>query len=239
MNMAKKLVTPALLLALVQAVPANASNDPVTADPNTGANFNRYYYANNNPYRFKDPDGRATCAAADCSTSYIDATPMAKRAPPMVNGDHGLSERDMRSQQIRMGGLGPRIGFQNDDPAGASPNQPISTKTARMIETTLIASGVQSVNINSTTGGHKPPSNHIYGKAVDINRVNGQRADSPLSAVAVRSIQNAAAWQFNIRENFGPAYNQRSSYPGAIPTPITSPRLIYMHRNHVHLAGQE
>ena len=34
------------------------SVDPVTADGNTGANFNRYKYANNNPYRFTDPDGR-------------------------------------------------------------------------------------------------------------------------------------------------------------------------------------
>ena len=35
------------------------SRDPVTANPNTGANFNAYWYANNNPYRFTDPDGRA------------------------------------------------------------------------------------------------------------------------------------------------------------------------------------
>ncbi|MGH8051011.1 MAG: RHS repeat-associated core domain-containing protein, partial [Arenimonas sp.] len=34
------------------------SVDPVETDPNTGASFNRYAYANNNPYRFTDPDGR-------------------------------------------------------------------------------------------------------------------------------------------------------------------------------------
>lgn len=34
------------------------SVDPVTANGGTGANFNRYWYANNNPYRFTDPDGR-------------------------------------------------------------------------------------------------------------------------------------------------------------------------------------
>lgn len=34
------------------------SADPVQADPNTGANFNRYAYANDNPYRYTDPDGR-------------------------------------------------------------------------------------------------------------------------------------------------------------------------------------
>ena len=37
------------------------SVDPVTADSATGANFNRYWYANNNPYKFTDPDGRMIC----------------------------------------------------------------------------------------------------------------------------------------------------------------------------------
>lgn len=36
------------------------SADPVQVDPNTGANFNRYWYANDNPYRYTDPDGRET-----------------------------------------------------------------------------------------------------------------------------------------------------------------------------------
>ena len=36
------------------------SVDPVTADGKTGALFNRYMYAANNPYRFYDPDGRCT-----------------------------------------------------------------------------------------------------------------------------------------------------------------------------------
>ena len=34
------------------------SLDPVTTDANTGASFGRYHYANNNPYRYTDPDGR-------------------------------------------------------------------------------------------------------------------------------------------------------------------------------------
>ncbi|MDQ3524605.1 MAG: RHS repeat protein [Chloroflexota bacterium] len=34
------------------------SVDPVTAYEKPGQNFNRYWYANDNPYRFTDPDGR-------------------------------------------------------------------------------------------------------------------------------------------------------------------------------------
>jgi hypothetical protein len=37
------------------------SVDPVAADGTSGGNFNRYWYANDNPYKFTDPDGR--CAA--------------------------------------------------------------------------------------------------------------------------------------------------------------------------------
>lgn len=41
-----------------QSVGRFLSVDPVTADSATGANFNRYSYAFNNPYKFVDPDGR-------------------------------------------------------------------------------------------------------------------------------------------------------------------------------------
>ena len=34
------------------------SNDPVSADANTGGNFNRYSYAGNSPFSRVDPDGR-------------------------------------------------------------------------------------------------------------------------------------------------------------------------------------
>jgi uncharacterized protein RhaS with RHS repeats len=47
------------------------SVDPVTADGNTGGNFNRYWYANNNPYRFTDPDGRCTVAASATASTAI------------------------------------------------------------------------------------------------------------------------------------------------------------------------
>lgn len=41
------------------------SVDPVTTDAGTGANFNRYWYANDNPYRYMDPDGRRSGLSGD------------------------------------------------------------------------------------------------------------------------------------------------------------------------------
>jgi RHS repeat-associated protein len=45
------------------------SVDPVTAYDKPLTNFNRYFYANNNPYRFTDPDGRFP---GDCGGTLCD-----------------------------------------------------------------------------------------------------------------------------------------------------------------------
>jgi RHS repeat-associated protein len=46
------------------------SIDPVTANSSTGSNFNRYWYANNNPYKFTDPDGRLGSCAGGSSKCH-------------------------------------------------------------------------------------------------------------------------------------------------------------------------
>jgi hypothetical protein len=59
------------------------SIDPVTTDANTGSSFNRYNYANNNPYKYFDPDGRSTNLVDRMSNGIISFT---------TNGGEGLSE---------------------------------------------------------------------------------------------------------------------------------------------------
>lgn len=93
-NMIKKLAIKTLTLVLIHAGSATASNDPVTADPKTGANFNRYYYANNNPYRFKDPDGRVPRGSLDlCSSGGNSCT--------TYTAGEGVSARHIRSSEIK------------------------------------------------------------------------------------------------------------------------------------------
>ncbi|MBX9402509.1 RHS repeat-associated core domain-containing protein [Lysobacter sp. BMK333-48F3] len=57
------------------------SIDPVGANSKTGGNFNRYWYANDNPYRFIDPDGRYVCTGDKGNCKRFDvAIGMAARA---------------------------------------------------------------------------------------------------------------------------------------------------------------
>lgn len=48
------------------------SVDPVAADGGSGVSFNRYKYAANSPYSFKDPDGRQECYS--CERGYGAST---------------------------------------------------------------------------------------------------------------------------------------------------------------------
>lgn len=54
------------------------SVDPVTAYENPTGAFNRYWYANNNPYKFTDPDGRHSCEASLCNSVSAGITAMKK-----------------------------------------------------------------------------------------------------------------------------------------------------------------
>ena len=47
------------------------SVDPISADQAGGDNFNRYWYANNSPYAYTDPDGRAPNQAGATTWSHV------------------------------------------------------------------------------------------------------------------------------------------------------------------------
>jgi uncharacterized protein RhaS with RHS repeats len=57
------------------------SMDPISTNADTGAKFDRYMYANNNPYRFTDPDGRdekddLPPQAEDCGCRRVTLPPV-------------------------------------------------------------------------------------------------------------------------------------------------------------------
>ena len=62
------------------------SVDPVTANGNTGGNFNRYWYANNNPYKFTDPDGRYVETVLDIAFIASDIASIRSEGLGWTNG---------------------------------------------------------------------------------------------------------------------------------------------------------
>lgn len=212
------------------------SLDPIVADSTSGYGFNRFAYANSSPLTLIDPDGRSTCANVDCSMSTIDEViPRFNLQSPPVNGMEGLPV-DIASG-VEMGYV-TKISFYNDVPGGASANTPIETKTANMVEAAVTQAGVDSININSTTGGsHSQKSNHYKNRAVDINRVDGKKVDK-LNAGALR-IQEAARDGAMAKENFGPNIVERTSTPGGNPVHFSNKDVSRNHANHLHLAGHQ
>ena len=68
------------------------SVDPVTANSGTGTNFNRYWYAANNPYKFTDPDGRQHRPDRGSMSSHPGISSQVRSAGPV-----GSLERSINS----------------------------------------------------------------------------------------------------------------------------------------------
>src|SRR3546814_20935067 len=68
------------------------SVDPVSADTVTGWNFNRYNYAANNPYKFKDPDGRIIETAWDVFNIGLGVASFASNVSDCKYGAAALEE---------------------------------------------------------------------------------------------------------------------------------------------------
>ena len=191
--------------------------DPAGFTVGNPMSFNRYSYANSDPFGYIDPTGMTACLNTSCTRSSIDAD---------VDGD-GTTD----------------VTFVNDDSSKPPPPNDLDTAVAVMVEDAVRDSGVDSVNINSTTGGiHGPSSRHPGGKAVDIDTVNGKPADGSNAGVA--AVQGAAARQSNIRENYGPSrqektirtFNPKTGAKGTSTSP--KPNQAATHKRHIHLSGQ-
>lgn len=70
------------------------SVDPVTAYSSPVAMFNRYRYAANNPYRFKDPDGRYQCVASatECANVSKAVREMRSAERSSISGGTRISQ---------------------------------------------------------------------------------------------------------------------------------------------------
>lgn len=77
------------------------SGDAVKAHVNPVGSFNRYWYANNNPYRFNDPDGRI-CAAVN-GTDQCTFDEFTDRNGAVVSREQALSSGSLLAKALGMG----------------------------------------------------------------------------------------------------------------------------------------
>jgi uncharacterized protein RhaS with RHS repeats len=92
------------------------SVDPVGVDVATGANFNRYWYGNNNPYRYIDPDGRvpvlvaAAVFAWRAYSAYDTVTSAAENISTLADADASLGDKTMAGLELAASALGGKFG---------------------------------------------------------------------------------------------------------------------------------
>jgi len=90
------------------------SVDPVTAYSNPIGAFNRYWYANNNPYRFTDPDGRQACGK-DRTCRLEQGEPGWTVGPiPQASGSSSGTRPSASSSGGRWNDLRDKLGLKGD-----------------------------------------------------------------------------------------------------------------------------
>jgi uncharacterized protein RhaS with RHS repeats len=136
------------------------SVDPVTTNAKTGDFFGRYHYANNNPYKFVDPDGRAGALAA-CA-----AWPVGCAAGVVVTiavGAKALSDTAKALQSTSSNSSNSGSGQQGGDKAPAVPDKLVGTVDDK--------SGQQGGRVNN---GPLAPDNGGTGDAAkDFGKLTG------------------------------------------------------------------
>ena len=148
------------------------SVDPVTAHEKPGENFNRYWYANNNPYKFTDPDGRiAFCAVppitfgciavgkAIVDTIIVVGAAVVIAAPIVVNNEPAPDSDSPSPENSDE----PASGGQNDSgtrtPAPFLPDDPYSPEeTSRRQSGNREAEGAPSRDPDSPIPDRNPGS---------------------------------------------------------------------------------
>lgn len=140
------------------------SMDPVTADATTGGNFNRYWYANNNPYKFIDPDGRMTAVSSQACGDGIYCGPEIKY-------------KDLPNGEAPAGPFEPQPTKGEVNYAGYVQRNPAVRSNVSKLRAAMDQKGHKSVPL-TVTGGESHVANDGKVRSVTNNSVISNRLPS-------------------------------------------------------------
>ena len=127
------------------------SVDPVTASTVNGGNFNRYWYGNNNPYKFVDPDGRYGESAVDVALIAADVADISSNGLGWTNGLSLVA--NVVGLAVPVGtGFGPAVRGVSAAVDAASSGQRVISKVNAGADV-AVAQGRASAYVNTTSKG--------------------------------------------------------------------------------------
>jgi uncharacterized protein RhaS with RHS repeats len=173
------------------------SVDPVETNTSNGFNFNRYWYANNNPYKFTDPDGRAPpgCGDGTCSSSPAQV----ESAMTMIVATVFMEMVDMSESMAQPGGdshpeTALFTAIIEDVATGAGVEAKAETTAAS--ESSVAAGGRQPLMGRNDTSGPSstrhttdagPNGNRATAKSIFRNQAEGKKTTTTTSGGGTRT----------------------------------------------------
>jgi RHS repeat-associated protein len=143
------------------------SVDPVLTDGNTGASFNRYVYANNNPHKYTDPDGRnpALVARVTFKISFEVASALGARRL----GEHiGIRLYDALNGPVQN---------ENTEAASSTDSASGSANSAGTTTAPALPDKIVGDQSDSRAGPNKNGSKHTSGPLTPANGGKGDYKD--------------------------------------------------------------
>jgi RHS repeat-associated protein len=176
--------------------------DPVHVDLGSGGNFNRYWYANNNPYRFVDPDGKFAAFMPDIEN---------RRRCDIFFGCRIDSEIVYQSSGGRSSGSGPRRGRNEVKSTSEAVNQVQGLRLERDLRRLEPDSPLPAF-----VG---PPASARFNQVT--NDILARALSRAIDAAAARIANNHHSWSTHSREF--PRVGSREGYRETIARVIRNP----------------